>query len=396
MKKIKIGLLGGLVNSSNLGCCALTYGAISILETISRKLNYEFSYVIFEWKPNEVKLSELRTLLSIPKERLSGVYSGKFLRFYKIKENAVCKRKMKECDLFLSITQGDSFSDIYGIKHFLSCWSEQFTVLQENIPLILAPQTYGPYNSKLAQICAKYIIENANAVFTRDTLSANYLASLGIDREINTVTDLAFALDYTPQKFGYSQSNQLNVGVNVSGLLWPDKTEATPANFGLECDYEILVCNTIKILLEKEHNVYLISHVEEDYEVCKKIAEKYPGVVCTDKFKNPIEAKSFIAGLDLFIGARMHATIAAFSAGVPVVPVAYSRKFKGLFNDLSYPVCIDLKEMDSDTACAQMMTYIKDIDSLKVNITKSRTVLSLKYEKLLKNLENAIANIVLE
>lgn len=394
MKKIKIGLLGGLVNSSNLGCCALTYGAISILETISKRLNCEFSYVIFEWEPNEVKLNELRSLLSIPKDRLIGAYSGKFLRFYKIKENAICKNNMKQCDLFLSITQGDSFSDIYGIKHFLSCWAEQFAVLNEKIPLILAPQTYGPYKSKLAKICAKSVIKNANAVFTRDSLSADYLVSLGIDKEIYAVTDLAFALNYTPHQFKKYQDKQLNIGINVSGLLWPEKTEATPANFGLKCDYEILIHNTISELVKQEHKIYLIAHVSEDYEVCKKIASSYPTVVCVDKFNNPIDAKSFISGLDLFIGARMHATIAAFSAGVPVIPVAYSRKFKGLFNDLSYPICIDLKEMDTDTACKRMTSYIENIDSLKVDIAQSRPVLNSKYNDLLKTLENEILNII--
>ena len=45
----------------------------------------------------------------------------------------------------------------------------------------------------------------------------------------------------------------------------------------------------------------------------------------------------------------MHATIGAFSAGVPVVPMAYSRKFNGLFLDtLSYNHMVDMKTMDND------------------------------------------------
>ena len=48
--------------------------------------------------------------------------------------------------------------------------------------------------------------------------------------------------------------------------------------------------------------------------------------------------------MDFFMGARMHSTIGAFSAGVPVLPMAYSRKFNGLFVDtLNYPHMVDLK-----------------------------------------------------
>jgi hypothetical protein len=48
------------------------------------------------------------------------------------------------------------------------------------------------------------------------------------------------------------------------------------------------------------------------------------------------------SGMDFF-GARMHACIAAFSSGVPVVPLAYSRKFNGLFTALEYPHYGDCK-----------------------------------------------------
>ena len=41
------------------------------------------------------------------------------------------------------------------------------------------------------------------------------------------------------------------------------------------------------------------------------------------------------------MGARMHACIAAFSSGVPVVPMAYSRKFEGLFGSLGYDRTVD-------------------------------------------------------
>jgi polysaccharide pyruvyl transferase WcaK-like protein len=81
----------------------------------------------------------------------------------------------------------------------------------------------------------------------------------------------------------------------------------------------------------------------EDYYVCKQLARAFPRCMVAPFFYSPIEAKSYISGLDLLIGSRMHACIAAYSSGVPVFPLAYSRKFSGLFADrLGYRHGVDL------------------------------------------------------
>ena len=51
----------------------------------------------------------------------------------------------------------------------------------------------------------------------------------------------------------------------------------------------------------------------------------------------------------------MHATIAAFSSGVPVIPVAYSRKFQGLFGSLGYDWVVDAKAASMDEAIAMII-----------------------------------------
>jgi polysaccharide pyruvyl transferase WcaK-like protein len=96
--------------------------------------------------------------------------------------------------------------------------------------------------------------------------------------------------------------------------------------------------------------VHLVPHVivrsglmagEDDYRASAALAAEFPGTVLAPAFASPSEAKSYIAGMDFFMGARMHACIAAFSSGVPVVPMAYSRKFQGLFGSLGYERTVD-------------------------------------------------------
>ena len=80
------------------------------------------------------------------------------------------------------------------------------------------------------------------------------------------------------------------------------------------------------------------------------------GIVVAPVFASPTDAKSYIAGMDFFIGARMHAAIAAFSSGVPVVPMAYSRKFQGVFGTLGYPHVANCKADSAEEIIDRVMS----------------------------------------
>ena len=108
-----------------------------------------------------------------------------------------------------------------------------------------------------------------------------------------------------------------------------------------------------------------------------------------DKFESAIEAKSYIASMDLFSGARMHATIAATSSGVPVIPVAYSRKFNGLYDTLKYKYYIDAKaDITLEEALAMFDEYANDLENLKISLNNARDIYTenlLNYKKTLIN-----------
>jgi polysaccharide pyruvyl transferase WcaK-like protein len=89
------------------------------------------------------------------------------------------------------------------------------------------------------------------------------------------------------------------------------------------------------------------------------------------KFSSPVEAKSYISNLDFFTGARMHATIAAFSSGVPVVPVAYSRKFSGLYGTLGYKNLVDGQSDTTQAAIDTILEGYADRANLAKEINKS-------------------------
>ena len=106
----------------------------------------------------------------------------------------------------------------------------------------------------------------------------------------------------------------------------------------------------------------MIPHVGED--AGKRFSADYPEFIVCSRFETPIEAKNFIAGMDIFIGARMHATVAAFSSGVATIPTAYSRKFSGLYNNLGYDCIVDMQKLTTEQALELTMDYINNYEEL--------------------------------
>jgi polysaccharide pyruvyl transferase WcaK-like protein len=62
------------------------------------------------------------------------------------------------------------------------------------------------------------------------------------------------------------------------------------------------------------------------------LKDRYPGrLACVRGTYDQNEIKYIVGQCDVFIGARMHACIAALSQAIPAIGIAYSRKFIGVF-----------------------------------------------------------------
>lgn len=123
------------------------------------------------------------------------------------------------------------------------------------------------------------------------------------------------------------------VGLNVSPLVV--ENEAVP---GITMEnYRALIRH---ILDTTQMNVALIPHVvwknNDDRTVLKRLYEdfKETGRIVLIEDCGCEELKGYIARCRFFIGARTHATIAAYSSLVPTLVVGYSVKARGIAKDL--------------------------------------------------------------
>lgn len=365
---LMVGLLWHSSNSDNFGVGALTVSQIALIDKAAEAAEVEVSYRIFGWRDSRESYVIGPNIDAVPMRTRDLVpLVGSF------------GKNIRACDLVLDIGAGDSFADIYGVKRFIKTISAKLHVLAGGRPLVLSPQTLGPYDRPWARRLALYVIRRARAVFTRDQLSTKFVREIGFTGEVREASDVALRLPYEELTVALNPSERLRFGINVSGLLF--NGGYTGRNqFGLATDYATLVRS---ILLEftarGDCEVHLVGHVisdtipvEDDYRVAALLGEEFPGAVVAPKFGSPSEAKSYIAGLDFFAGARMHACIAAFSSGVPVIPMAYSRKFAGLFGTLGYERTVDCRSDTAETILAALREGFENRAALAVESEAAR------------------------
>ncbi len=378
---INILLCGLLVKNGNLGCIALTYSAISVLQSVADKVGVRFHYKIAASKIDDKSIDVLCEQLNISRELVEGEQIGDVYRKSSERHKYITIVK-NWADLAIDATQGDSFADIYGWRRFINYTYAKILIEKNGVPLLLAPQTYGPYKQLRTKLVAKYACSHASLLMSRDEISKNVLREMGIKKPITVVSDMAFFLPYEKKAFDESVTN---IGLNVSGLLW-NGGYTKDNQFGLAVDYQKFIRMVIeKIKANPNNRLYLIGHVissspnsvEDDYAVCQKLAEEY-SVECAPRFNTPIEAKSLISGLDVFMGSRMHATIASYSSGVATIPLAYSRKFVGLANNLNCPYVLVLCRGSEEELLKNIDNYISDYKTLATCISESKTLLEEK------------------
>jgi polysaccharide pyruvyl transferase WcaK-like protein len=386
---LSIGLLWHSANSDNLGVGALTAAHIAILEDVADRLDYMLRFKILGWsdaRPSYIDGSNIEIVPFRPRDllRLGGLYTA-----------------LRGCDVVLDISAGDSFADIYGMRRFIFNILAKANVLLARRPLILSPQTIGPFRRRWARLLAGFFVRSARKVVTRDTLSTAYLCQMGFGYKVAEVTDVAFRLPYDPPQ-PKTKGGPIRVGLNISGLLFNGGYDRDNM-FSLVADYQKLArasCAHFGAISGCE--LHLISHVisegiavEDDYRVAETLAGEFTKVTVAPRFASPSEAKSYIATMDFFAGSRMHACIAAFSSGVPVLPIAYSRKFSGLFRALGYDFVADCTIHSADEILHMLINAFEQRDNLRVKVQAGRKAAESKlrvYENLLSECLREIAS----
>lgn len=294
----------------------------------------------------------------------------------------------------LDVSGGDSFTDLYGPKRFKAVVGPKQIAIECNVPLVLLPQTYGPFQNPQYARQAAALVRSAQMAWARDEHSFGVLQELLGDAFDPTRhhcgVDMAFLL--VPREPSAPVPKPIDswiaperesevVGINVSGLIYLDPQKAS-RHYGFQADYRDIVDGLVRAILDTPNiHVVLVPHViappghyESDVEACRQVAERIRDnrvAVLPDAY-DQAEIKYLISRLDWFCGTRMHSTIAALSTKVPCAAIAYSQKTLGVFETCGQGQwVIDPRSLDTQTTIDCLVTAFSDRELVRVSLAEA-------------------------
>lgn len=342
MKKY-VDISGFNIHQPNRGNAALSYGALGFL--LEKGYLHEGQELVYFHKfNNPFKLRNIRTIIEeyvingkkwklniipLPIWEKKLAMKGIYLPFTPF------GRAVKHVELEAADYGGDGFSDIYGDGDFIRRMNQTFVLWKKNIPLIMLPQTVGPFKKKENYDLAVKIMRYAKEIYVRDGKFIPEFEKLGL--KYTQTKDISSFM--VPEPWDIEIAPKA-VGLNVSGLAYCNTFHGLEGQFDA---YPELIDRLINHFRQKGCTVYLIPHSytyncpddNDDMVACRQAYERLTdksNVVLVDKDMTAPQVKYVISQMTFFMGARMHANFAAIYTGVPVFGTAYSYKFEGAFN----------------------------------------------------------------
>ncbi|MGN6830635.1 polysaccharide pyruvyl transferase family protein [Paucibacter sp. M5-1] len=256
--------------------------------------------------------------------------------------SAAVEADLASADAVLMIG-GDIISLDYGI-HSLYMWSRLIDRARAlGKPTYLWAASVGPFEANGNVVSAmRSHLRGYKGITVRETTSAASLAK-DYGLPVKVVGDPAYRLASVQPRAALGVDMERcrgAVGFNVSPLI----RKLFSAQGGGR-SLEDTVLDFLRWLIDDQgRKICLIYHVDQaempansDLTYLRQLAERLnrpdrcyvlpPGL-------NACELKGVIAGLDSLVAARTHATVAAFSQAVPTLSIGYSRKARGLNEDL--------------------------------------------------------------
>lgn len=275
----------------------------------------EFNYSLPVSKTTPIQKMKI-SVLSKKSQKVSDEY------FYSLS----CKNpSLKENDIYISVG-GDNYC--YGDGHVAAAMNRELKRLGKKT--VLWGCSIGEENLSEDKIKD---LKTFDLIVARESLTYEALLKNGIDKNTVLYPDSAFTLDVDESSARRYTMDKNSIGFNFSPMAGfyakdPGKIETLCVDF-------------LKVLLEdSSKKIFLIPHFikknGEDTLTLERIYNQLDNdrVVLIPSTFTAAQYKGIISRCDMFIGARTHATIAAYSTCVPTLVIGYSVKSKGIAKDI--------------------------------------------------------------
>lgn len=332
--------LFGHTGSINRGCEAIVVSTSYILDLIGVDKTHRFLLTYNKKYDEFLNLDKTINLISYPKKNLfnKGIsYICNKINFVGLrnKSNVCYFRK------FLEMSNKDSIAfaiggDTYCYKDPVMTYASNLFLKENNIPNVFFGCSISTATKEKKYMCED--INNYSYIITRESYSKKIFEEILHNKnKLFYACDPAFHLPIKKIQVPKNFKDKNTVGINVSPLVFKnvdDKEDIMYKNIKNLIDYIVNETDMNVCLIPHVYNIeknlqdsYVLNIIYNDYKDCNRVSIVNTELSCT-------ELKYIISRCRFFVGARTHATIAAYSTNVPTLVLSYSIKSRGIAKDL--------------------------------------------------------------
>jgi colanic acid/amylovoran biosynthesis protein len=348
--------LTGQNNFGNRGCEALVRSTLTVLTAAFGRVKILVPSLDplrdrAQWPDGVDEGVEFVSTHPIPK--LFGKWMGASQRFKWLQNlpapkpslPAALLNDLKRSDVLLSIG-GDNYSLDYGLASLFYFSGIADAAMAMGKPAVLWGASVGPFTREpQAEQRMVAHLNRLNLISVRESRSIEYLRGIGVHQNVLPVIDSAFAMKPQPLNTDAWWPKQTGGGVLALNIGWLIDSLRRRAGQSDGVIGEV-VAFVRDVLARTDLAVLLVPHVaplsgqaeNNDDHLNQRLLQALGGVnprlSQVPSGLNAAQLKYIISQSRLLIAARTHATIAAFSTGVPTLSIAYSVKAKGINRDL--------------------------------------------------------------
>jgi colanic acid/amylovoran biosynthesis protein len=383
-----------ILSESNKGCVAVFISTLKILRTfftdaefttffqLSEDFSKKYGVRIIKNNPFTSKNFSLRTVfkssLNLGRCALWALLHNFLPKMAKVLVNNKELSEYVNADIIIDASM-DLYSDDFGFIAVIEHSKEiLFSVLLKK-PIVIWAQSLGPFKSRLTSWLVRSTLNRVSLITVREEISLKHLQKLSVNTPpIYVTADPAFLLQ--PASEERAKEILTIEGINIKhrplvGVAMSWAVLVTKAKSSIYLQYMKSIYRLIKFLLPErlfntvltraqhfkrldmssylgiETTIQMVDYLVENldamvvlipHDITPSLDDRIVGgeILQKTEYSNRVklitedysaaEIKAVIGQCDLFIGAKMHANIAALSMYVPTVAIQYSHKFHGI------------------------------------------------------------------
>ncbi|MDD3621770.1 MAG: polysaccharide pyruvyl transferase family protein [Methanofollis sp.] len=311
---------------------------------------------------------------------LCRMYAGRLLRSPDLLPSIY-----RNCDAIVDLTT-DGPNDHYPLHMALFSLFNTYLATLSGKPVIVSAASIGEFKNKFLEKIARSVLNRVALITTREEITYNYLQDgLWLENpEIQLTADHAFLMEpSSPEHIkdilvneGLDGASKPFIGITVSSIIhryafqWGENIDERQKIY-LEVMTRVvqeIVRRELGTILIIPHAYSLQKNMRDDKMLSQDLFDacRGRGVRLLQGSYDANEVKGVIGKCAIFLGCRMHATIAAMSMFVPTVAVVYGHKSHGILGKMleMEKYIISVENYRPDELYEEI---IRDIDEILAN-----------------------------